>query len=388
MDDRPVLYFTRVLPGYRIKILEALNDRLNGSLVVCSGDPPASSSMNTLVRNGASRFRHEKLTNRWWKNDTVHAQAYRPVLSKYHNVSVVLAEESPRSVTLPFLLRQARRQGASTILWGHFSSNSRNLTKLSFSDRYRLRLARSVDACVTYTEPLAEWLAKHVSSEKIFVARNTIDMDRLFALREQLEGEGRQRVRARLGLPGDEAVILFIGRLIAEKGTRELLEVFSRLHAKRPAHLVVIGDGPERPAIEQYATGAEGKRVHVLGSMNEWETSAPYLYAADVMVMPGYLGLSVNHCFAFGLPVVSQASPDPAIRFHSPEGAYLVSGENGMMTRHGDIEQMVDAVETVLDQRDRFSGAATTYARENLTVDRMVSGLHEAVRYVEQQRTT
>ena len=100
-------------------------------------------------------------------------------------------------------------------------------------------------------------------------------------------------------------------------------------------------------------------------------------------LMPGYLGLAVNHAFAFGVPVVSQASPDPAIRFHSPEAAYVQPGENGLLARPNDAAAMLEAVERVLADRPRFSQNAYAYARTYLTLDQMVNGLEAAIRFVE-----
>jgi glycosyltransferase involved in cell wall biosynthesis len=119
--------------------------------------------------------------------------------------------------------------------------------------------------------------------------------------------------------------------------------------------LLVIGSGPEQGAMEARVAREQIDDVHFLGALPAWADSAPYLYAADLMLMPGYLGLAVNHAFAFGLPVVSQASPDPAIRFHSPEVAYVLPGENGLLAPFGDPAALLAAVERVLADRARFS---------------------------------
>ena len=103
------------------------------------------------------------------------------------------------------------------------------------------------------------------------------------------------------------------------------------------------------------------------------------------MLMPGYLSLAVNHAFAFGLPVVSQAAPDPAIRFHSTEVAYVQPGENGLLARPDDPAAMLETVERVLADRARFSQNAYDYARTHLTIDQMVDGLEAAIRFVESE---
>ncbi len=222
-----------------------------------------------------------------------------------------------------------------------------------------------------------------MDAERLFVARNTLDTDTLFALHDHLRAEGRVAVRRRLGLLAEAPVLVFIGRLIKTKGTDRLLDVFGALRAKRTAHLLVIGGGPEQSAMEERVAREQIDGVYFLGALPAWADSAPYLYAADLMLMPGYLGLAVNHAFAFGVPVVSQASPDPAIRFHSPEAAYVQPGENGLLARPNDAAAMLEAVERVLADRPRFSQNAYAYARTYLTLDQMVNGLEAAIRFVE-----
>ena len=55
-------------------------------------------------------------------------------------------------------------------------------------------------------------------------------------------------------LPGEGPVIGTIAALRPEKNIARLLRAFAALRATRPARLVVVGDGPERPALQQLAT--------------------------------------------------------------------------------------------------------------------------------------
>jgi len=379
--EQPVLVFNRISPpAYRIPVLEKLNDKLGGRLVFCSGRPPGGAGFASLAPNRSPRFRQVGLPNYWLGGERLHFQPFREAFRRYGSPSVVVAEENPRSLSLPLLLRHAVRLGAGTVLWGHFSSNRRAFSPRNLQDRYRIRLARRADACLCYTEQIADLLRPHLPERRIFVARNTLDTDELFAIRDRLAREGKAAVRGRLGFESDLPVVCFIGRLTRAKGVGLLLTVFREFRSQRPARLVIIGDGPERAAMDATVRRERIADVHFLGPMSQFEESAPYVYASDVMLLPGYLGLAVNHAFCLGVPVVSQASPG-AMRFHSPEVAYVRPGENGILSEYGEPDAMVRALHEVLSRQEEYSRNAHAFAREQLGVERMVGGMLDAINF-------
>src|SRR5262249_31727739 len=102
-------------------------------------------------------------------------------------------------------------------------------------------------------------------------------------------------VRARLG-PEDRVVIGFVGRFATWHGMDLLAAVIPPVLEKHPeAAFLLVGDGRERPAVEQAvaAAGFAG-RVRFTGEVPHAEV-AGYLAAMDVGVMP--------HSNPFGSPV-------------------------------------------------------------------------------------
>ena len=59
--------------------------------------------------------------------------------------------------------------------------------------------------------------------------------------------------RVSLGWPEDRQVLLYVGRLSPEKNVRRLIQAFSLLNESAPGrfHLVVVGDGPLRGALQR-----------------------------------------------------------------------------------------------------------------------------------------
>jgi len=384
--DKKVPYFARYIPAYRIPILNQLNEALGGNLVVCAGSLPNQSSVLKASAEQNEEYEKIYLQNHFWRGDKIHFQNYRPAFKKYPDPEVILAEESPRSITLPFLLREARIRGAGRVLWGMFSSSNRPYSKRHPLQRYRLKLARSVEACACYSNGIRERLIDSVDDSKLFVAQNTLDTDTLFTLFDDLNAEGRDVVRERHQIPVEDAVIVFTGQLTREKGTRELLEVYQRIQADRKATLIVIGDGPELVPMKDFVASNQLESVRFLGQMPILEESAPFIFASDVMLIPGKVGLAVNHAFCLGVPLITQTAPGGA-RFHGPEFEFITTGKNGIIASRN-ISALEQSVIDLLGDRGRFSLDAINYARKNLTSQRMVSGLVSAIQHANNTRST
>lgn len=399
-SGRPeVGYVARYVPSYRMAIMQKAAERLGHGLIVASGTPPGGSSMSTLMgpastASNASRsaspstlasssgVSHLPLTNLWLRGETLHWQAFGPLFQSEGPTKVLLIEESPRTLSLRRLLRRARRQGLKTILWGHFSAIDRPLGGADWRDRQRLTTAAMADALLTYTDPLRDELAALLPEKPVFAARNTLDTDVLFPLGDALIEEGRSALRARLGLP-DVPTLLFLGRMIAEKGPARVVDVARALAQDRGSmvSVVMIGDGPERGAVEALAAPDE---VHLTctGALSDLDASAPWIAACDVLVNPGYLGLSVNHAFALGVPVVAPAPAGGGVG-HSPEWTYVRDQENGRFAQTGAVSDLVAATRDVLNDSQAYQRRAARFAREELAVDRMIDGMMQAIRHVD-----
>ncbi len=376
----PIAYVTRSVPEYRRPILEYLNDRLDGRLIVFAGSFPES-SFDGISSKASANYEYHSLSQHWIGHKGALFQNYSRVFSS--NPVVILAEESPRTISLPWLLANAKRKNIGTLLWGHFSSNNRRFSPRHPFDLYRMALAKWVDACVCYTDDVADLLRPYVPDESCFVARNTLDTHTLFRLYESLTSEGKETIRSQLGIPIDSKTLIYIGRLIPDKRPKVLLDLHKSLSEETNSTLIIIGDGPERENINAAIKNESINNVFLLGAISDLEDSAAWMYASDIMVCPGYVGLNVNHALCMGLPVITYDSPDPKIRYHSPEIAFLINGVNGMIVDHNKFEALVSATHTVLGNLQKFSSSAYNYAQTHLTSDIMTDGLEAAINYCE-----
>ena len=166
---------------------------------------------------------------------------------------------------------------------------------------------------------------------------NTIDVEGLRKVGEEISEQQRMVLRHKLGLEG-KRVLLFSGRLYAEKEVEFLLRAFAILKKIYPTvGLLIIGGGEERINLERLARQLDLRDAHFLGEIVDPKETAAYFSLADLMVIPGLVGLAIVHGFAYGLPLITTKHG-----FHSPEIEYL-SDKNGVITRH-DISHYAEAM--------------------------------------------
>jgi len=138
-----------------------------------------------------------------------------------------------------------------------------------------------------------------------FTIYNCIDLARIDAIAAQAAPE---TLKATIGV-AEGPVIGAIGRLIPTKGFDCLIEAIHSVIREIPAaHLVVVGDGPERERLQHQAAQAGiAHRTHFLGKL-PYEQTMSWIPAMDVVaatsVTEGF-GLTVAEAMAFARPTVT-----------------------------------------------------------------------------------
>lgn len=164
--------------------------------------------------------------------------------------------------------------------------------------------------------------------------------------------------RRALGIPEDDKVVIFVGRLESGKGVAALLEAFRELTQRLDTvRLLIVGQGSQREALErQVANGTLAERVTMLGWLQA-DLVARYLAAADVFVLPSEaegLPISLIEALACGVPAVATrvgGIPD-----------LITNGINGLLVSSGVHDELVEGLERALSQSWRPSDMTSSVA--------------------------
>lgn len=202
-------------------------------------------------------------------------------------------------------------------------------------DRLSLRKAR---ALITVTPAFVlELEAAGVPRERISIVANSIRTnwaanaapEEIEALRGQISSASAQ-------------IVLAVGRLSKEKAHADLIEALALLR-DTPAHLVLVGDGPERTALECLAA----IRQVPLTMTGQISDVAPHFALADVFVLPSHTEGSPNvllEAMAAGLPIVATevgGIPDA-----------VTAGEQALLVPSSQPDVMAAAIRSLLTDRE------------------------------------
>lgn len=176
----------------------------------------------------------------------------------------------------------------------------------SWRTRLYARLAnhalRSYDRVVCVSPLLMRYAAEHgVHPDRLRHVPNGIDLS------EYRRKQTREQAKYALGLSKGEHALGVVARFSVEKGVDRAIRMFADLHRQRPGtRLHLIGDGPQRGALEQLA---ESLGVTYAVRWWGWQTDTrPIIEAMDTLVLPSHTeGLPnvVLEAMALGLPVAA-----------------------------------------------------------------------------------
>jgi phosphatidylinositol alpha-mannosyltransferase len=166
-----------------------------------------------------------------------------------------------------------------------------------------------------------------------------------------------------IALQGERPAILFVGRFEPRKGLDVLLEAFARLKPRHPAlRLVVVGDGPRRPAYERWVAERAVPDVSFVGRVSGAELPAYYQHAT-VYCAPNTgnesFGIVLLEAMAAGCPVVASSIAGFA--------AVLTHEAHGLLTPPRDPAALAAALDRLLGDAAlaaRYTAAARSHVEQ------------------------
>jgi glycosyltransferase involved in cell wall biosynthesis len=302
------------------------------------------------------------------------------------NVNVKKLNSTRAFTSLPGLIEYLRRVEpsvlVSTLMYAnvlaaaaHFLSGSKSKLVLretnsisgsytqdiTFKDRLVFSAAYGAYRCADRVIALVESLSSEIqqvfglSENKVQTIHNPVDLNRISKLQNEPVRD----------LKTEKQVLLGVGRLSRQKDFSTLLRAFARIHQRNTGmHLVILGEGEERPNLEALAKDLGiNENVSLPGFV---DNPFAYMSAADLFVLSSRSEGCPNvliEAMACGTPVVSTDCPT------GPD-EILEGGKWGPLVPVGDDEALANAIMSTLEdppvRSDQLVDRARDFASEKI----------------------
>jgi glycosyltransferase involved in cell wall biosynthesis len=377
-----VLFVQNEIPHYRVPFFAGLAATSNIDLVVSISKVsrlrryPGSLTLKELDKESFAAREERVFLRRFRLSTILYILRARPDVVIVGGSLLFLGSWCVDS--LMFLLLKALT--GLRIVYGSSTSEYANLKGF----RKLLRVAATkwrfvyCDSFVTYGEAARSILMrKGIPDNRIFVAFNSLDTDKLAAIKRELENQGtswKQELSQRLGINDYSKVILFLGRIRPEKKLDLLLRAFPLIKKREHnAILLIVGDS----AREEWRLSLVGTHpnrdciVFAAPTFDDREV-AQYFLLSHVAVFPGWISLATQFAMCMGVPVVCAPAGN--------EKEYIRDGQNGYFFKTDDPIDLADKVSLALKNRlERAGEVSAALLREQYNLRSKIQGHLQAV---------
>jgi len=362
-------------PAYKREFFENLNSQLNEEgieLTVIYGSSFFKKKVRTIsdpsfiaIPLEAVEFNLFGFRIAWWKKLFRNIKRIKP--------DIVVINFNPGNLALWLVQFYCYLHKIKVGIWGcgyirdEISGIKRNIRGI-FSDFF----LRKADIIICYGSRYKKTLVETgINESKIFVAQNTINIERIFDLDFDKEA----------GIFPDTYVILFVGALISEKNLDLAIKAIARLI--REGYNIkfnIIGQGSIIDELKSIVLEEKMEEfIFVLGPKYDAELSS-YFISADIFILPGTGGLAINEAMAYGIPLISTIGDGTV-------GDLLIENQNGYFLNDlPDIENIYLTCKKALSNSKHhlleMGNRSRQIVSEKATLQKMVSGFKSAIYYV------
>jgi len=289
---------------------------------------------------------------------------WQPALKYIKNSDLVIVSQENRLLLNYLLLIKKVFNHKKIAFWGH-GKNFQNMNPQNPKEVFKRFFLTKPDWWFAYTDLTKKILLDaNYPASKISVLNNSIDTSEIKTFSKLVTEEKLFSLRSQIGIKGRH-IGVFCGSIYPGKKINILLEAARQIRSQiDDFELVVIGAGPDAYIVCKAAKSFPW--IHYVGPRFGYE-KVLYMKLGQVFLLPYIVGLAILDSFALGIPIVTMIDGN-----HSPEIAYLIHGENGIITGNS-IADYTNAVCWLFSNPDKRSNIikqclidADRYSIENM----------------------
>jgi len=263
------------------------------------------------------------------------------------------------------------------IIWTEGIKTSKSLLGKIFTPIFSYLIKKSDAVVVPGTKSKEYVLGYGCSEDKIFLAPNIVDNDFYIFECGKIKNE-IYNYKLKYNLL-NKNVILYVGRLIKQKGVDYLIESVHLLNKDfNNVCLIIVGDGPYREELEKHCKKINVQNVIFTGWKDGIEKII-YYSIADIFVLPtlnDVWGLVINEAMCCKLPVITT-------KFAGCTDM-IEDGINGYVIDRANSQQLYISIKKILsdDQlKNRMGSNSLDIINKRFTLLNMTRGFVSSIEY-------
>lgn len=377
MEKYKVAIIHNIMAPYRIPLFDNLSQNSNINLTVFFCAETHKMRKWSLIKSNKFNYKvlHgltiEKFGIIYHINPTI---IYEIIRGKYD--VIIISGYSDFTSQVSFLT--SRLTNTPIILWTEGVSTSQSLLGKLISPLTSYIVKKSTAIIVPGTKSRDFQIQMGSNPKKIFIAPNIVLND-YYINNSQKYKENVGEIKSKLKI-NSKKVILYVGRLVQNKGIYYLLNAYKDIYDEFPdTCLLIVGDGDLKSSLLELCIKDRIPNVHFVGWANN-DDLVKYYSISDIFVLPtlkDVWGLVVNEAMCCRLPIITTnvagCSKD-----------MVIEGENGFIIDPKDSSQLSSAIRKMLindELAKKMGDKSLTIILNNFTCDNMVNGFMTAIKY-------
>jgi glycosyltransferase involved in cell wall biosynthesis len=241
----------------------------------------------------------------------------------------------PYCVSTWLVLILNRLTGRKSYLWTHgWYGNENGLKKII--KRIFFGLSNKVLLYGDYAKDLM--IKEGFDPNKLITVYNSLDYNTQLKVRKNL----KETLVYKNHFQNEYPVLLYVGRIQNRKKIELLIDAINVLYKSESYYnLILIGNPSDETNVNELV-GAYGLEEYVwfFGPCYDESVLGELIYNADVCVVPGDIGLTVMHSFAYGTPVITHDN----FSEHGPEFEAIESQITGGFFNEGSVNDLCSKI--------------------------------------------
>jgi glycosyltransferase involved in cell wall biosynthesis len=370
VSKKKIAIVVNVLPNYREAFYKKIISNNNYDVTIF-----AQKDLPTSLKTVEYKFKKNLILCKYFSiGDERLVFTLLPFIKLVKNFDIFVVEGNPRYISHFLLATVLLILKKKIILWIMAHSYSNN----QFREKLRLLWSKLFKFLFVYTDREKLFLKKkNFKKNLILPMNNGLDQDRIDNIKNKFKNKKIEK-------KFNHKYFLSCARLIKKNKFEIAIKAFAKIKKTNNNFTwYIIGDGDQKQELKNLVDNCNlNKNIKFLGSIYNEKKLAPYFLISECLIHPASIGLTLNHAFGYGLPVITHSSK----QFHNPEIAAFKKNSTGLLFKKDNVNSLKNAIKKFLfykNLKKKFANNCYQIVKTKYNTNEMVNNFFKIVRKLE-----